>query len=325
MLSKSIISAIGFGLCLVLGGCATDLGAEGFFRTGGPVVSADTEKRTAPANATAAAEAGQAGMLAPAPSSSEAPSLEAWRGNATAAVASPPRRQARETGTGIELAFDSAPIAEVVSAVIGDLLGEAFVIDPSVSGQVSLRSAGPVPRADVPRILEQALAMAGVSLARGSDGTYLVTPAGRGTPTRARPQTASAGLPVGQGIVIVPLHYISAREMADLLRPVTRQGGEVTADEPRETLILAGSADDIEAMLEMVRLFDADWLSQMSIAVYPLQVASPDAMVAELNSVMGGRDGPIGSQLELVALPRLNAVIAIARQRHLQWSAQLGL
>ncbi|WP_339749004.1 type II secretion system secretin GspD [uncultured Maricaulis sp.] len=308
---KPVISVIGSGLCLLLCGCATASGPDGFFRAAGPTAIAGTAPPPPRAEAAIINATTTSPVSDPAP-----PALEPWRRDATAAVASPPRHQARDTGNGVELAFDSAPIAEVVSAVIGDLLGEAFVIDPSVSGLVSLRSAGLVPRADVPRILEQSLAMAGVSLARGSDGTYLVTPVGRGSAVRARPQPVSAGLPVGQGIVIVPLRYISAHEMADLLRPMTRESGEVIADEPRETLILSGSAEDVEAMLDMVTLFDADWLSQMSIAVYPLRVASPDAMVGELNAVMGGQDGPIGSQLELVALNRLNAVIAIANHSY---------
>tara|TARA_B100000508_G_scaffold60333_1_gene47215 strand:- start:248987 stop:250948 length:1962 start_codon:yes stop_codon:yes gene_type:complete len=221
--------------------------------------------------------------------------------------------QSRIERDSIQLAFDDAPIQEVVSAVLGDMLGEAFVIDPNVNGRVSLRSTRPVRQQDIPRVLDRALQLSGYGLSQSADGSYIVANSSRSQDFVAAPRLVRDGIPPGQSVLIVPLNYTSAQDMSGLLEPFRRTGGHVVVDAPREILILSGSAAQLEAMLEMVSLFDVDWLDQMSFGLYPLRAASPDAIVAELNSILGGPDGPVGSQIEFVPFNRLNAVVAIAK------------
>lgn len=223
-------------------------------------------------------------------------------------------RSAVQTRDGVELAFENAPIGEVVSAVIGDLMGADFVIDPEVNGRVTLRSARPIARADLPAALDRALQLAGARLVETADGVYFVAPDGRAREFARGPRLAGEGLPPGFGHVIAPLDFVSASEMARLLRPFAPQNGVALVDGAREILVLSGDPAQLQVMLETIALFDVDWLSEMSFALFELRYAEPDAMIAELNSVLGGPDGPVGSQLEFVPLPRLNAIVAIAKR-----------
>jgi general secretion pathway protein D len=242
--------------------------------------------------------------------------VSAFRQDAGAGFARTAPGPVRAGANGIELAFEARPISEVVSAILGDLLGQSFIVDPAINGTMTLRSARPVRREDLPRALDQALQLSGYGLSQSADGIYRVMRADRTAGVLGAPRLASQGVPLGYGIVIVPLDFISAREMGPLLQPYTRTGGAVMTDEPREMLILSGPASQLDAMLEMVAMFDVDWLAEMSFALYPLNIASPDAVIAELSTILGGRDGPVGSQIELVALNRLNAVVVIAKHAY---------
>ena len=224
----------------------------------------------------------------------------------------PGASRATEISGTVELAFDEAPIVQVVDAVIGNILKANFVIDPSVSGNVTLRTARPAKKSDVADLLAQALSLSGVALIETSPNTYTVLPqsaAGRfSNPPRL------AGLGNTGGVVIAPLQYVSAKEMMRVLQPLAPQGSQIQADELREVLILSGEAGQIDTLLDTIAMFDVDWLSQMSFGVYETRFGSPEALVKELDKVFGGLDGPIGSQVEFVPMPRLSSVMVIAKR-----------
>ncbi len=216
---------------------------------------------------------------------------------------------------GITLAFENAPIAEIASAVLGDILGAQYVIDPQVSGNVTLRSARPVAPSDIPAALDRALQLSNFRLVETSDGTYFITQRNRAREFTSGPRLVGEGLPPGFGHVIVPLEYVPVEEMRRLLQPFTSNGGTVSlADAQRQILILSGDPSQLEVMLETIALFDVDWLSEMSFALFQLDHTDPVDLIDELTTLFGGPDGPIGSQLEFVPLPRLNAVVAIAQR-----------
>ena len=52
-------------------------------------------------------------------------------------------------GDGVEMNFDSADVQTVAKTLLGDILRLNFVVDPRVQGNVTLASAGPIPRKDV--------------------------------------------------------------------------------------------------------------------------------------------------------------------------------
>ena len=59
---------------------------------------------------------------------------------------------------GVTLTFSNAPIEDVASQILGDILGADFVIDPRATGRITLRSTQPVARGDLPAALDRASA-----------------------------------------------------------------------------------------------------------------------------------------------------------------------
>ena len=78
---------------------------------------------------------------------------------------------------GVKLAFTDMPVDRVVNAVMTEL-GYSYVIDPSVSGTVSLFTMDDIPKKTLFRVLEQVLKLAGQAIVK-QEGIYVVLPIGK--------------------------------------------------------------------------------------------------------------------------------------------------
>jgi len=191
----------------------------------------------------------------------------------------------------VSFKFEQAPVREVVHAVLGELLGFTYVLHQPIGGTVTVSTAAPVPADQALSVLEAALQANGLLMAQDGAGVFHVGPpdALRGVvPVPKRIEQSP--LPPGFGTVIVPLKYIGAAEMAEILRPIARPEAILRTDIMRNLLILAGSRNQIDGWLEIVRIFDVDLLKGMSIGVFPLQYASVRDVDSALRSMVSPAD-----------------------------------
>lgn len=120
---------------------------------------------------------------------------------------------------------------------------------------------------------------------------------------------------MGPGVQIVPLRYVAAREMEKILTPLAGEGAIARVDVSRNLLILKDDARNLEAMLEMIDMFDVNYLAGMSFAMVPVKNTSAIGLVTELEQVFGvAGDSPMAGLIRFVPIERLNAVLAIASQ-----------
>lgn len=235
---------------------------------------------------------------APAPTKDEAVSSAAGESSArlhrgSDVVLAPPRAAPADSPTAkdVSFKFEQAPVREVVHAVLGELLGYTYVLHQPITGTVTVSTAAPVPADQALSVLEAALQANGLLMARDGGGVFHV-----GAPDALRgvvPVPKRAGqspLPPGYGTVIVPLKYIGAPEMAEILRPIARPEAILRTDVLRNLLILAGSRNQIDGWLEIVRIFDVDLLKGMSVGVFPLQYASVRDVDSALRSMVAPSD-----------------------------------
>lgn len=214
----------------------------------------------------------------------------------------------------VTLNFVDTDLREVVRSILGDILGENYLIDPAVTGTATLQTSSPLTRAALLPTLEAALRANGASLLL-EDDLYKVVPAGgpgQGVlPLRGRVSSGIRSL--GFGVQAVPLRYVAAREMAEVLQLFAPEGSVLKADATRNLLILSGSAADRRAFMDTIALFDVDWIAGMSFGLFPLRNAKADSMVGDLQAIFGqGNDTPVGDLIRFVPVTRLNAIIVIS-------------
>lgn len=213
----------------------------------------------------------------------------------------------------ITLNFEGKDIREIVRVVLGDILGENYVIAPGVSGTATFATARPVTRDQVLPILEMLLAWNNAAMVH-SDGRWNVVPESQALPGNLVPRM---GRPPQRGYEVraVPLKYIAPAEMEKLLQPYAREQAIVMADNARGLLVLAGTPSELANYMQTIQIFDVNWLEGMSVGIFPLKRVEADTIVDELRSVFGEEaDTPLAGMFRFIPMERLNAVMAITPQ-----------
>lgn len=215
----------------------------------------------------------------------------------------------------VTLNFANAEVRDVIDIVLGDTLNLSYIIDPAVQGSVTVRTSQPLSRDAVIPALENILALNGVAMTL-VDGTYMIVPqeiAAKGLSTPLVSPTEQQ-LARGFGINIIPLNYASATAMQQVLEPFVVPGS-LRADEARNLLIFSGKGRDALDLIEMVEVFDVDWMRGMSFALLPVDVADVKELVSELEEVFL-QDGksPLAGMIRFAPIERLNAVLVISSQ-----------
>ena len=214
----------------------------------------------------------------------------------------------------ITLNFEDTDIREFVKIVLGDLLGRNYVLDPAVAGKVTLATAKPLHREHLPAILEDMLALNDAVLLRG-EAVDKVLPKSRAA--RAAPTLAANRARDGYGVRIIPLEFVAAQEMRNILEAFVADSGGLRIDKKRNLLIVSGTRQEIELAQETVDLFDVDWLRGMSMGLYPLDFVAPATLKAELDSILGAMGGaedaaPLGGLAHVIAIERLHSMLLIS-------------
>lgn len=213
----------------------------------------------------------------------------------------------------VSLNFIDTDLREVIKAVISDILGANYVLDPRVQGTVTLQTSKPVSRSSLIFTLEQVLAVNGAALIR-LDNLYKIVPADQSV----RGSLLSRGdfeklRSPGTGLAVVPLRYISAGEMQNILQDFAAAGVILRADRVRNLLVVGGNENQRANVMELVDIFDVNWLEGMSFALVPIQSTNAEALVEELEGVFGDQaEGPLAGIIRFVPLQRMNAILAVS-------------
>src|SRR5690554_6395044 len=211
--------------------------------------------------------------------------------------------------------FEGAPLHAVVKAILGDMLGQNYVIAPEVQGTVTLATPRPVGAAGALGMLEMVLGWNNARMIH-SGGRYNIVPAegavGTGT---VSPRVGGTEGARGFEVRTVPLRYISATEMEKVLEPYARPDAIVGADNARNVITIAGSGTELDNYLRTIEIFDVDWLAGMSVGVFPLETGRATEVVQDLETVFGEDSGsPVAGMFRFMPLDGANAIMVITPQ-----------
>ncbi len=210
--------------------------------------------------------------------------------------------------------FEGESVHAVVKAILGDMLGQNYVIAPGVQGTVTLGTPKPVSPAEALNLLEMVLGWNNARLVY-SGGRYNIIPADQALAGSVAPRTGPASSARGYEVRVVPLRFISASEMKKVLEPYARPNAIVNVDGTRNVITLAGTRTELENYLRTVEIFDVDWLSGMSVGVFPLQTGRATRVVADLEKVFGNDSKtPSAGMFRFMPLEGANAVLVITPQ-----------
>ena len=108
--------------------------------------------------------------------------------------------------------FEGESLQAVVKAILGDMLGQNYVIAPGVQGTVTVSTPRSVSPAQAMSLLEMVLGWNNARMVY-SDGRYNIVPSDQSLAGTVAPRTGSPALARGFESRVVPLKYVSAAEM----------------------------------------------------------------------------------------------------------------
>ena len=240
-----------------------------------------------------------------------------YRGNDRQVKLPPARQPIKFIGDDVSLNFEQAPLGEVMHAIMGDILGLDYVVDHPVKGTITLRTRTPVPRDQVFNILESLLKSNKVLMIRGKDDRFLITGSQQASKLSTGVSSAK-GSGAGFSTVIIPLRYISAANMAEILKPVTDESAFVRVDNSRNLLMLAGTGAQLDGWLDMILTFDVDLLAGMSVGMFPLENSSVKEMEGVLKGLLGesGAAADLSHLVRIIPINRLNSILVVTPRAH---------
>ena len=220
------------------------------------------------------------------------------------------------------LNYEALDIRAVIQSILGDMLRESFSIHPQTAGTVTIRLSKPVPRTELIPTLEMLLRQNGQVMVR-EEGLYKIMPAAMGTRGSVTPQLATtpAQLPNGYSVQIVQLRFAGVRDMQRILEPyAVEPQSSIRIDELRNLVILSGTQRELKHMLEVIDIFDVDYLAGYSVGLFPMQT-DVKALSADLDRIFGGggtgaaaTPSPLAGIVRIVPIERLNGLLVITTQ-----------
>ncbi len=216
----------------------------------------------------------------------------------------------------VTLNFENTDIREVVKVILGDLLKVNYVLDPQVQGTATLHTGRPLRRELLLPTLETLLRMNNAALVDRGDRYEVVaiSNAMRGNLAPQLGQTERP-LPRGYGVQIIPLRYIGAREMANILEPLAPEGSLVRVDSLRNLLLIAASGPEMINLIDTIEVFDVDWMAGLSVGFFTLEYAKAKDVIGQLNELLSDDDGgSFSGMFRFIPVESANALLVVSPQ-----------
>ena len=208
----------------------------------------------------------------------------------------------------VSLNFPNADVQAVAKAVLGDMLGLEFSVAPDLHAPVTLVTQRPISRADVLRLFETSLVTANLGMIV-RNGVYVILPVEL---ARGQAPVVGGGDSAGFASETIPLRFVASDELRRLIDPVLPN--VITSAAPG-SLVVAGTAGQRAAVRNLVRQFDVDWLRNTSFALFVPQRTDSRLIVPALDRLINANGAPTKGMVRLVAMDRLNGILAVSMQR----------
>lgn len=136
--------------------------------------------------------------------------------------------------------------------------GKNFVVDPRVSGKITLISSKPIKTGEVYAVFLSILESLGYSAIPSGDIVKIIP---NMESAEMATRVASKRSPGNGGEVVVrvmPLEHVSAAQLIPIIRPMLPQWSNLSVYTPGNVLILTGRAANLQRILNVIKSVDKD-------------------------------------------------------------------
>lgn len=178
--------------------------------------------------------------------------------------------------------LQDADILSVINEVSQET-GKNFVVDPRVTGKITLVSSKPLRQNEVYQVFLNVLGLLGYSAIPSGNVVKIVPNMESGEQATAVVTKSSQSRGDEVVVRVVPLENVSASQLIPVLRPLLPQWSNISAYTPGNVLILLGRASNLDRLYNIIQ--DVDKASSSGIQIIPLHYASAAQLANVLNNL----------------------------------------
>jgi general secretion pathway protein D len=222
---------------------------------------------------------------------------------------------------GVILNFTDVDIATMVK-FISDLTGKNFVMDERVKGKISVFSPAKLSNEEAFNVFTSVLELKGFTLIQ-SGRVYKIVPTASAKQSGTRLYADKEKIPVNESYVarVITLENITAQEAVAFLQPVASKDGHVSAFGPSNMLLVVDSSFNIQKILTIVQLIDAEKKRDLPEIIY-LKNAGAENVTKVLQDWLGnkstkqpGQPATASIGTNIVPDTRLNAILVFGLEK----------
>jgi general secretion pathway protein D len=227
----------------------------------------------------------------------------------------PPRAIAAEEIKEVALDFDDVDIRLFIR-VMSELTGKNFIIDNNVKGKVTVLSPRKLTIQEAFEVFKSVLAVNGFALVESEEAIKIV-PSQHISGYELPVSTNKIPRPEDQFITqIMPLKYLDAQTLLPVIKPLLSRQGTVFAIPSGDLLIVTDSKSNVRKILEILDEVDIG-ISDAVVKKLDLKYASATDVTTKVGEILElkygkGRKGIRPSLFKVIALERINAILAVA-------------
>jgi general secretion pathway protein D len=208
------------------------------------------------------------------------------------------------TGLGLVLDLRDVELSQLVDTVTRET-GETVILDPSVTGRVTIIAEDELSPKEAREVLQAALLLSGYAMIPAPGGSYKVL---RVESARGQAPFGPAGTADDSSdrllVTLVRLESADARTLETMLRAGIIGAGLVFALPDTNSLILATTQAQIARLLAIIRALDEATATELR--VLPLRYAQADATRTQIQEAIGSE---ASDEYRLIADARTNSLI----------------
>ncbi|MBV9575178.1 MAG: type II secretion system secretin GspD [Gammaproteobacteria bacterium] len=178
--------------------------------------------------------------------------------------------------------LQEADILSVINEVSQET-GKNFVIDPRVSGKITLISSKPLRQNEVYQVFLSVLGVLGYSAIPSGNVIKIVPNMESGEQATRVATTLSPGRGDEVVVRVIPLENVSVSQLIPVLRPLLPQWSNIAAYVPGNVLILLAKAANVDRIYNIVQ--DVDKASGSGVQIIPLHYAQATQVAIVLNNL----------------------------------------
>lgn len=178
--------------------------------------------------------------------------------------------------------LQDADILSVINEVSQET-GKNFIVDPRVSGKITLVSSKPLRQGEVYQVFLSVLGLLGYSAIPNGNVVKIIPNMESGELATGIASNRHPGKGDEVVVRVIPLQNVSASQMIPVLRPMLPQWSNISAYTPGNVLILLGRASNLERIYAIIQ--DVDRASSSGIQMVQLKHASATQVANVLNNL----------------------------------------